>query len=335
MDGALPNDRGTLEDQKESFEAAFEQAASEGIGAPNDTPPEKPPEEQEQALVDSIAPEPPVEPPAEPPVDPPPAEPPAAQVPDGTPPAEDTADQRYRTLQGILKKEKETWEQKERDYQTELEQLKGSQGAPAPAPAPEPAAPPADPVKPGDSFKNLSPEDKAALDEYNDEFDTVSKFEGIKRDAAIDSLRNEFKQALDIVIQAIAPAITTSHEAVEDTHFNAIRGAHSDFETYRDDGSIEAWIDNKPPLLKEAYHKVCEKGTPAEVIELITTFKRENNIEIVKPDLDSPPPPPPPNPKKEEKKQALAGVFNRRGAVNISRPSTDDYEGAFSEAASK
>ncbi len=60
------------------------------------------------------------------------------------------------------------------------------------------------------------------------------------------------------------------------------------------------------------------------------TFKKENNIGITKPDNQ-----PPPNPQKDSKKAALKAVTNRRGAVNLNQPDSEDFENAFEEALSK
>lgn len=323
------NDRGTLESDKiqENYDAAFDEA--QGIGAPIEPPPAKTEAEGNQDLVNSISPDNTPENKDSKPVEqdktPAPLKIQGKEAPPDAPKIvdEEKAEQKWRTLQGIHKHDKETWEQKEREYQEQLEKLKA-------APV-KPAEPPKDAksVPVGKNYDDLSDEDKAALKEYDEEFDTISKMEALKRQAELTKIRKEFQDAIVAITQAVAPAITVGNEVSQSKHFDTIRAVHNDFETYRDDGTLKSWIDSKPAYLKNAYEKAYNEGVAEEVIDLITNFKKENNIGNGNSDpLHSNTP----NPKKEEKKAALSVVTNRRGAVNLVQNSTDDFEGAFDEA---
>ena len=239
-------------------------------------------------------------------------------------------EQRYKTLQGIHRHDKETWETEKATLLAQIEEAKK----------------PAEPVKtetnlPATLYDSLSEEDKAALKEYDEEFDVVSKMESKKREVELNKLRKEFQTWKDEITAQLAPATALVEKNLQDdekrtveTHFNTIREGHGDFEQYRDDGSIIKWIETKPKYLQKSLMETYGKGTAEDVVDLITDFKTENNIPITQPS-------PvaenvvPINAKKAEKKLAMTAVTTRRGAVNASMAVANDYESAFDEATSK
>jgi hypothetical protein len=268
-------------------------------------------------------------------------------------------EQRYKTLQGIHKHDKEAWETERANLLAQIEEAK------------KPKAPdkPADVTKKKDAttdidttLEELTPEQKAELEAYEKDFDVVSKMEGKKRQVELAKLRKEFtemvqgwkdellgtvnevKSTLDT---KIAPALQYAEDSNLEAHLNVIRtgykledgtviSGHPDFETYRDDGSLLKWIESKPKYLQPAMKKVYQEGTAEEVIDLYSDFKKENNI-VSQPEIDKPAD----NvtqisDAKRSKKQALTTVTTRRGAVNTAAASgSDDFEGAFEEAVRK
>jgi predicted secreted Zn-dependent protease len=313
--------RGTVETEVNDFADAFNVAAEVGDRAelsPADDPAnissEPPPEPVEVPVVEPVAevpvvtPEEPVQQPGE---------------------SDEKYEQRYKTLQGILRHEKELWEVERLRLQTELEEAKK-------------VTPKEPETTPQTFIDSLTDEEKAALKEYDEDFDVVSKMEGKKREIELNKLRKEvqgFIENLKTEISTqLAPATALVAETLverekqsEESHFNAIKTNHADFEKYRDDGSILKWIDAKPGYLKRSMTETYSKGTAEEVVELITDFKVENNIQ--------------PSPdttnvvnmktRKAEKKLAMTAVTTRRGAVNASMAVANDYEGAFDEAMNK
>ena len=190
----------------------------------------------------------------------------------------------------------------------------------------------------------MSAEDKEELKKYESEYDVVSKMEGLKRHAEMSNLRKEitnsltkeFQSAFDYLVKTLAPAISTTEEISDERHFNMILKEHADFEKYRDDGSLESWIDGKPKYLKDAYTNVYNEGTAQDIIDLITTFKKENNIgspasisgtagTAGTAAID----------KKKKKPDALMGFKGRQTPASLSQKDNSDYDGAFDEAANK
>ena len=236
---------------------------------------------------------------------------------------EETYQQRYKTLQGIHKHDKEVWETEKNlliKQVAEKEKIKEEAKDLS-----------------GIDEKSLTPEEEAALKEYEQDFDVVSKMEGKKRDIALRALRKEFEGWKKEVLDQLKPTQELLKETKDqneirnrEDHFNAIRRAHKDFETFRDDGSIKKWIETKPKYLQDAMMNTYSNGSAEEVIEFLDDFKKENNL-TKEPDpkvIDI-------NERKAEKKQNLTAVISRRGAVNQLQKVADDYDGAFDEAVNK
>jgi hypothetical protein len=194
---------------------------------------------------------------------------------------------------------------------------------------------------------DLTDDQKKILDEYDKEFDTVSKMEGMKREKALSALEKKIKAELktefDDEVKKIREEFSTKVDPITKSiqesdkvlHFSSIETAHPGYEKYRDDGSILKWIGTKPRYMQPALKSTYESGTAEDVIELLTDFKKENNLledNDKQPDdsnlIDL-------NKKKEEKKKNLTAVPLKNGSINLKQASKDDFEGAFDEAVKK
>ena len=258
-------------------------------------------------------------------------------------------EQRYKTLQGIHKHDREVWETERAALLLQLEESK------------KPEIPTQTSSVAAEAFvDSLTDEQKEQLKEYERDFDVVSRMEGIKRSMELAKLRKEIadwktevtnqltKQATQFTSQ-IAPAIALAEESDEEAHFDLIRNGyelengtfvpgHNDFEKYRDDGSLLAWIESKPKYLQSSLRETYSKGTATDVIDLISDFKRENNIPLTFQTLASQTTPDnivPLTSAKAARKQALTTVTTRRGAVNTGGAFAGDYESAWDEANAK
>ena len=252
----------------------------------------------------------------EPPVEPPPK---AEQ--------DETYEQRWKTLQGIHRHDKDAWGSEKAQLLSQLEEAK--------KPKPEATK---EQKEAAESFvDSLTDEQKKQLTEYEQDFDVVSKMEGIKRNVELAKLRKEIQVWKEEVVSKmteqetrIAPVFEKVAQNETERHFSAIRQGHPDFETGRDDGSLQAWIKSKPKYIQPALQETYSKGTADDVIEMFNDFKRENNINIQPSDnvvrID---------PEKAKKKQALTAVTSRRGSVNSSHSVASDYESAWEEANAK
>ena len=262
--------------------------------------------------------------------------------------SEEKFEQRYKTLQGIHKHDKETWGEEKARLLTELEEAKKPKA---------PEAMPSSTLEEKEQKKafidSLTDEQKEQLEEYDREFDLVSKMEGIKRSIELNKLRQEIEEWKSEVLsklteqetqftEKLTPALTMAEEIEQKNHFNLIRTGyvlengtkvqgHDDFEKYRDDGSLLAWIESKPKYLQPALMSTYSNGAAIDVIDLITDFKRDNNIKLdaLSENII------PINATKEAKKQALSSVTSGRVSVNPSVADNSDYDSAWNDAIRK
>ena len=334
---------GTLE-TKDEFAEAFDVA--QGIGDRADlTAADDPANTKEEKPAAVIPPE---TPPVAPPVETPPVEtPPAEQQPGET---DEKYEQRYKTLQGIHKHDKEVWETDRTTLLSQLEEAKKPK-----TPEAKPSTTPEKEAAEAAFVDSLTDEQKEQLVAYEQDFDVVSKMEGIKRGVELAKLRKEMQAWKDEVSSRIAeqqtsidsriaPVLKREEENERDTHFSMIREGyalddgtpvpgHADFEKFRDDGSLLAWIESKPRYLQPALKETYSKGSAMDVIDLLTDFKKDSNITLNLPSSDNVVQM---NPNRVAKKQALSAVTTRRGAVNTAGGApSNDFEGAFDEALNK
>lgn len=246
---------------------------------------------------------------------------------------EATFEQRYKSLQGIFRHDRETWNAEKLALQERhnelLKKLEESVKA---------VAPPAAPVKaPMDTFiESLTPEQKEQFTDYEKEYEVISRMEGLKRQTELDNLRKELGDWKTEVMskltaheEQLVPVVDEVQQERDRRHFRFIEEKHPDYEQYRDDGSIENWISSKPKYLQSALSQTYDSGSAEDVVELISDFKKELDINLSEStggELEK---------KRAQKKQALKSVGSRRGPVNLNQASSDDFEAAFDEAIQK
>jgi hypothetical protein len=140
--------------------------------------------------------------------------------------------------------------------QAELSALK-KQAAPAESARPEPA-----PL--------YTPDEQGVIDGYLKEWPDVAKGEALMR-------RAEYSQLIKYVFDQFAPrleALETSQTSTSTrTQYQDIVSLVPDYDSVRD--ATLAWIETQPGYLKSAYQKVAEDGSPQDVADLITRFKKE------------------------------------------------------------
>lgn len=253
----------------------------------------------------------------------------------------ETSEQRYKTLQGIYRHEKDEWLNEKDKLLSELEAAKTAK----PAEQSKAEEDEADAkLKELLASLDLTPEQKAQLAEYDEEFDVVSQMEGLKRKSEMARLKLEFHEMLQGFRKEFVTQLKPAQEFIEDTqksreeaekneHFQTIANAHPDYTKYRDDGSIRKWIESKPAYLQKGLIEQYTKGTAEDIVEMLNDFKVENNITG-----DEPNPPENVdaiNRAKAEKKKVLTSPVTKRAAVNASMAVASDFSGAFDEAIQK
>jgi hypothetical protein len=255
-----------------------------------------------------------------------------------------TYEQKWKSLDGILKSTRTKFETEIAKIATERDDLKKTVEDLSKKKEDK-----KDAGKDSESEDDLTAEQKELLERYNVEFDTVSKMEGVKLENALKKLEKKIRADYDKRIEdlqtkfdsKVTPIEASLQKTDEQSHFNLIKTGHPDFETYRDDGSILTWIETKPKYLQDSMKKTYSEGSAADVVDLISDFKRENNLledknndqssdsaDVI--DLNKKR-----QEQKDKKKQDLTGVPTKRGAVNIAHVAATDYDSAWDEAVKK
>lgn len=226
----------------------------------------------------------------------------------------ESLEQKYKTLQGMYNKLAE-----EKGREQPKEEGKG-----------DTTAPPDYSLLFKDLDEGLSEELKAELAEYEDEYDHIAKFEGIKREQLAKRIIGIINASFQEFSKQLEPYLKVTKETAQSSHYTALIQAHPDFEEIRDD--VKVWIGKQPKYLKEALQKVYRDGDTEDVIAMFQKYKdetgagkkttqpkrernqdRESNLELVK---------------TKEKGIPPANKMAERGTG-------DEFSQAFSEAANK
>ena len=251
---------------------------------------------------------------------------------------EQTFEQRWKSLQGIYRHDKEEWSKEREKLLKEIEALKKTEAQNEPPKKEEKIEPEVKSFADIISELNLTDEQKEQLMEYESDYDVISKMEGLKRSAEMKKLKSDILEVLKSFEDKIQTQLKPASEFIEETkvekaeaaaraHFEAIEKSHPDYTVYRDDGSLLNWIKSKPKYLQPALLEVYKSGTAEDVIALISDFKDENGItqnKVVSFDKA-----------KADRKAAMMPPPAKRGAVGALKSAAETFEDAFDEALQK
>jgi hypothetical protein len=103
----------------------------------------------------------------------------------------------------------------------------------------------------------------------------------------IEPPRVETPAPRETAAQLPPPAAPTAPSAASNEQVNIarIRKVHPDFEKYRDDGSLQLWINRQPTHLRESLLKTYKEGDADSLIALITLFKKDNSRPVAEASL--------------------------------------------------
>ena len=248
-------------------------------------------------------------------------------------------EQQWKTLQGEFKKEREEKESlkgKIDELQTKMSEIDKLQDGTRKeqAEAEKKKAKLAEALF--DLYADLTPEEKAELASYDDEFDVVSKSESKKRTLFEKKIKAYMADLVEnsnkSLLTNLAPFLMASEKNTEESHFKAIKTAHQDFEKYRDDGSLKKWIDDQPGYLKKEMQRVYNEGEAEDVIDLFSRFKKDNNIGTTVKD-DAATKAEQDDIEKKKKLESMEVVDSGKRAIGSGGVGkSQDYDAAFDEA---
>ncbi|MFV3386620.1 hypothetical protein ACNFCJ_14510 [Pseudomonas sp. NY15364] len=128
-------------------------------------------------------------------------------------------------------------------------------------------------IAPTDADKNLAAAE-AAMDAGIDP-DIFGDFSPEALANGVQALIAKSAPALlaDLVKQQVAPLQQKQQMTEQEAHAQAIYAKHPDLDSIIESAELDAWIESQPGFARSAYRSVMEKGTAAEVIEFIDTYK--------------------------------------------------------------
>lgn len=222
----------------------------------------------------------------------------------------------------------------------ENEALKlAAKGKPADPAAADPAVV-VDPAKPAaDEIKWYAPndEEKALLEQHMKDWPDVVKAQAIHTKAAV---YNALQYMFSEVAKNYNPIIDHLKEQVEamEGHIalGEIRGKNQDYDTIRP--QIAKWVDTLPGYVKNAAKQIMETGTPDEVSELITDYRKANPAAAAATVAAAAAAPAAPAAKQANlspaaiKAAAKLTVVDSKRTTPAAAPDANDFEAAWKEA---
>jgi small-conductance mechanosensitive channel len=184
----------------------------------------------------------------------------------------------------------------------------------------------------------LAEDEKALEAEVGKDFPDVAKLMATQQ--RIMDAKNEIRMAefQDNLIKQLGPTIQTVNAVATDSWERQVFDKHPDTMTLLPD--VEAWVETQPSFLRAGYNAVLDKGTPAETIELMDTFKAATGItapgktaEEVAAETKVAEDKKKADEEREKKLLSQEGVRGRQDAKTDTAPST--FEDAFNLESSK
>lgn len=179
----------------------------------------------------------------------------------------------------------------------------------------------------------LDDKDKAALEVFKAEWSEVAAPVTALINAHVRAaLVNQEKQILGRMEQHLAPIQQVTAQSQEAAHRAAIAAAHPDFMEVV--GELPEWIGKQPSLIQPALRQAYERGTTAEVVELLNHYKQAKGQTGAAPAQPASSAAQVQQPAAPVSKAALAATMAppaaKRSTVSTSRD-PNDFEAAFNE----
>ena len=186
------------------------------------------------------------------------------------------------------------------------------------------------------SWEDYIPEDKkAVVQKYKEEWGEVHEAEEVIRNAQLQLVQDKLYSDLR---SALAPVFETTQKLQVNAHLDSIRQAHPDLDTIKPE--LNEWINQQPEFVRPAYQQVAQKGSAAQVVELVNQFKQSTGKTSAVPEVPASSARQQPQQRKPAQKQPPAAA--KKALAAAPSPSTaevpgsarsDDFDAAWEEAA--
>jgi hypothetical protein len=171
----------------------------------------------------------------------------------------------------------------------------------------------------------LSEEDRQFLESAKTDYPDVYRMaELVARQMGGGDLDSRINRAVDqIRSERIDPALAKVQTATQEAHIAEITRAHADVGELVESGALQEWIETQPYTRAREYLEIYERGSAAQVVQLIDQFKQSRQ---------PPDPTPNPDPKLDPKRQQqlAAGATVRPRSGGPPKTSTkDDWDAGW------
>lgn len=213
-----------------------------------------------------------------------------------------------------------------------------------PEKAAEPAAAPVTPAAPSSDATELpaepewykpSDDETALLKQYETEWPDIFKAQEIRtKKAAYDAVQYMFHQIAKVYNPQLQRFAQLADTISEQLQYSAVRGEHEDYDQIYD--SVVAWVDTLPAAFKAGAKLTMENGSPQEVTELISEYKKQHPNQPATPAvLATPATPATPGKTISAAAKQAAGklsVVGSKRTTPTAAPDKNDFEGSWAEA---
>jgi len=232
--------------------------------------------------------------------------------------------QRYKTLQGMYRSQKEKLE----ELSKKLDDIPEPKGNPEEG-RQEPSEQQAEKQEQGSSDETVDTswvsealKENEKISELSEELPEIASLVEESLKSVMEKYTIAVSQAMQIMAQQIeqkvAPIEQTIGQTLKEKKLAKISEVHPDYSDYLNSQELSDWINSKPSRIKQAYEAILKEGEAEEVIELLNDFKQETQIVS--------------NTKPVKKKTPKAVTTKTKSPSQGKVVDMNDFEQAFEEA---
>jgi hypothetical protein len=223
--------------------------------------------------------------------------------------------QRYKSLQGMYRSQKEKLDEiqnKVKEQPEQKEESKKEEEKEEPAPSDEEDI--------DTSWVSNALDSNEKIKEFAEDFPEIKEV----LEVSLKSVMQKYTQAMGQAFQSILQQIDQKYQPIAQSvgeiskkeRDAEIKSAHPDYDKLVGSQELNDWIDSQPSRLKETYTSILQDGSKEEIVELLNDFKLKTGIKM---------------PQEKKKPKATPQV---KAKAPSSKPPVDmdDFEQAFQEA---
>lgn len=230
--------------------------------------------------------------------------------------------QRYKTLQGMYRSQKQKLEELSKGESTKTEEGSQQNKEDKETDIPESQA---QQDKIDTSWVNDALSSDEDVKEFAEEFPEIHAVLEKSLKAVMERYTQAMSQAFQTLLQQIdqkyQPIASSVTQIAEKEKDETIKSQHPDYSNLIQSQELKDWIDSQPKTLKKAYSEILENGSAEDMIEMLNDFKLKTGIKSTQESQPAP------------KKKPKVTPSTKNKAPSAKPPvDMDDFEQAFYEA---